>query len=246
MDGVFIRDDALIPGADQFLARLRASALPFLILTNNSFFTPGQLRQRLCSVGLDVAEDELWTSPLATADFVSSQRPRGSAFVIGEESLRRALQDVDYTITDRDPDYVVLGETWTNSFDDIATAARLVSGGARFVATNPEPTGPTTDGSLPGCGAVAALIERASGVAPYVVGKPNSLMLREGLTRLGAHSSSTVMIGDRMDTDIQAGVEVGLETILVLSGASSSDDVESYPFHPSRVVGSVAELVAEL
>jgi 5'-nucleotidase len=246
MDGVLIRDGKMIEGADRFLERLRATNRPFLILTNNSLFSPREVRQQLSSMGLDVSEQQLWTSALATAKFVNTQRPSGSAFVIGKESVHEALRNVDYREDAVHPDYVVLGETQDYSFDEIATAVRLIEAGSHFVATNPEPTGQSPTGPLPGVGALAAMIQSATGVAPYFVGKPNPVMIREGLNILGAHSKTTVMIGDRMDTDIQAGVEAGLGTILVLSGVATLEEVERFPFQPSRIVTSVADLIDEL
>ena len=246
MDGVLIRDGKMIEGADRFLDRLRATSRPFLILTNNSLFTPREVREQLTSMGLDVSEQQLWTSALATAKFVNTQRPMGSAFVIGKESVHEALRDVGYREDDVRPDYVVLGETQDYSFDEIATAVRLIEAGSHFVATNPEPTGQSPTGPLPGVGALAAMIQSATGIAPYFVGKPNPVMIREGLNILGAHSKTTVMIGDRMDTDVQAGVEAGLGTILVLSGVATLEEVEHFPFQPSRIVASVAELIDEL
>jgi NagD protein len=246
MDGVLIRDGAMIPGADKFLDRLRSTGRPYLILTNNSLFSPSEIRLQLSQMGLIVEESHLWTSSLATAKFVQTQRPFGSAFVIGQASLHEAIHDVGYRPDDREPDYVVLGETQDYSFDEMTTAIRLIERGAHFVATNPEPTGQSPQGSLPGCGALAAMIESATGVAPYFVGKPNPVMIREGLDILDAHSKSTIMIGDRMDTDIQAGAEAGLGTILVLSGVARAEDVRRYPFQPSRIVDSVADLIDEL
>lgn len=246
MDGVLIRDGAMIPGADKFLDKLRSTSRPYLILTNNSLFTPREVRLQLASMGLAVQEDQLWTSALATARFVHTQRPFGTAFIIGQTSLHEAIHDVGYREDDRQPDYVVLGETQNYSFDEMTTAVRLVENGSHFVATNPEPTGQSPEGSLPGCGALAAMIQSATGVAPYFVGKPNPVMIREGLNILGAHSKSTVMIGDRMDTDIQAGAEAGLGTILVLSGVTQPLEIDRYPFQPSRIVDSVADLVDEL
>ena len=246
MDGVLIDDDKMIAGADLFLRRLRETDRDLLILTNNSLFTPRELRRHLAARGLVVAEAELWTSALATASFVASQRPGGTAFVIGEASMHEALADVGYRENGTDPDYVVLGETWEYSFDDFATACRLVRAGSHFVSTNPEPTGPTPEGTLPGTGAMAAVIESAAGVAAYVVGKPNSIMIREALSILDATTSTSIMVGDRMETDILAGVDAGLATILVLSGANDADDATRYPFRPSRVVDSVADLIDEL
>jgi NagD protein len=246
MDGVLINDGAMIEGASQFLERLRETGRNFKVLTNNSLFTPRQTRSRLSAMGLDVEVRQIWTSALATAQFVQTQRPHGTAFVIGEASVHEALSDVGYVEDAQNPDYVVLGETWNYSFDDFTTAIRLIAAGSFFVATNPEPTGPTPDGTLPGCGAMSALVERATGVSPYVVGKPNSRMLREAMGTMDAATHATVMIGDRMETDILAGVDAGLETILVLSGANDESDATRYPFRPSRVLNSVADLIDEL
>ena len=190
-------------------------------------------------------EEAIWTSALATARFLEEQRPGGSAFVIGEAGLTTALHDAGYTLTDREPDYVVLGETRTYSFERITRAIRLIADGARFIATNPDPTGPTPDGPLPATGSVAALISRATGVEPYFVGKPNPLMMRSALNALDAHSETTAMIGDRMDTDIVSGLEAGLETILVLTGVTTRDEAERFPYRASRIVDSVADLVEE-
>jgi len=243
MDGVLVHEEHLIPGADKLIDELRTRELQFLVLTNNSIYTPRDLRARLRRTGLDVPETSIWTSALATATFLDSQRPEGSAFVIGEAGLTTALHEIGYVLTDRDPDYVVLGETRTYSFTAITTAIRLVERGARFIATNPDATGPSREGSLPATGSVAALIERATGHAPYFVGKPNPLMMRSALRSMGAHSEATLMIGDRMDTDIRSGLEAGLQTILVLSGISSRETAERFPYRPSRVIDSVADLV---
>jgi NagD protein len=246
MDGVLIVEGRMVDGADRFLQRLRDASATFLVLTNNSLFTPRDLSRQLTALGLDVAEDQLWTSALATARFVQSQRPGGTAFVIGEASMHEALRDVGYGEDAEAPDYVVLAETQEYSFDDFATAIGLIERGSRFVATNHEVNGPGPTGSLPGVGAMAGLIERATGVAPYFVGKPNPVMIREGLAILGAHSSSTIMVGDRMDTDILAGVEAGLETVLVLSGVTGDHEFDGLPYRPTRVVTSVAELALEI
>jgi NagD protein len=246
MDGVLVREEHAIPGADEFLTGLQEREIPFLVLTNNSIYTPRDLAARLRASGLNVPEQSIWTSALATASFLEDQRPAGSAFVVGEAGLTTALHEAGYTLTERSPDYVVLGETRTYSFDRITRAIRLVVGGARFIATNPDTTGPSPDGPLPATGSVAALISRATGVAPYFVGKPNPLMIRSALNTLDAHSESTVMIGDRMDTDIVAGLEAGLETILVLTGVTAMPDTDRHPFRPARIVESVAELVGEL
>jgi NagD protein len=243
MDGVLVHEEHLVPGADELIAELTTNQNPFLVLTNNSIYTPRDLRARLERTGLDVPETSIWTSALATAKFLNSQRPNGSAFVIGEAGLTTALHEVGYVLTDRDPDYVVLGETRTYSFTAITTAIRLIEGGARFIATNPDATGPSLQGPLPATGSVAALIERATGHAPYFVGKPNPLMMRSALNSLGAHSENALMIGDRMDTDIRSGLEAGLRTILVLTGISTREAAERFPYRPSRIIESVAELV---
>jgi NagD protein len=245
MDGVLVREEHAVPGADRFLAQLREHGTPFLLLTNNSIYTQRDLAARLAASGLEVPEESIWTSALATARFLEDQRPGGSAFVIGEAGLTTALHHAGYTLTDRDPDYVVLGETRTYSFERITRAIRLVAGGARFIATNPDTTGPTPDGPLPATGSVAALISRATGIEPYYVGKPNPLMMRSALNALDAHSETTAMIGDRMDTDIVSGLEAGLETILVLTGLTTREDAEAYPYRASRIVDSVANLVED-
>jgi NagD protein len=245
MDGVLVREEHAVPGADRFLASLTEQGTPFLLLTNNSIYTRRDLAARLRASGLDVPEESIWTSALATARFLEDQRPGGSAFVIGEAGLTTALHDAGYTLTDRDPDYVVLGETRTYSFERITRAIRLIAAGARFIATNPDTTGPTPDGPLPATGSVAALISRATGVEPYYVGKPNPLMMRSALNALDAHSETTAMIGDRMDTDIVSGLEAGLETILVLTGLTTREEAEAHPYRASRIVESVADLVEE-
>ncbi len=208
--------------------------------------TRRDLVARLAAAGLEVPEEAIWTSALATARFLEDQRPEGSAFVIGEAGLTTALHDAGYTLTDRDPDYVVLGETRTYSFERITRAIRLVADGARFIATNPDPTGPSNEGPVPATGSVAALISRATGVEPYYVGKPNPLMMRSALNAIDAHSETAAMIGDRMDTDVVSGLEAGMETILVLTGVTSREDAERYPYRASKVVESVADLVGEL
>jgi NagD protein len=246
MDGVLAHEEQVIPGADRFLGRLRELELPFLVLTNNSIYTRRDLSARFRVNGLDVPEQAIWTSALATARFLQEQRPGGSAFVIGEAGLTTALHEAGYTLTDRSPDYVVLGETRTYGFERITHAIRLVVAGARFIATNPDPVGPSTAGPIPATGSIAALISRATDVDPYFVGKPNPLMMRSALNALGAHSESTTMIGDRMETDVVAGLEAGLEAILVLSGVTSRDQADRFPYRPSRVVDSVADLIDEL
>jgi NagD protein len=246
MDGVLVSEQNAIPGAQDFLTRLRELGLPFLVLTNNSIYTQRDLAARLARTGLTVPEQAIWTSALATAQFLNDQRPGGSAFVIGESGLTTALHSVGYTLSERDPDYVVLGETRTYSFERITLAIRLIAAGSRFIATNPDNVGPTPDGLLPATGSVAALVSRATGVDPYYVGKPNPLMMRSALNAIEAHSETTAMIGDRMDTDIVSGLEAGLETILVMTGVTTPGEAERYAYRPSRIVDSVADLIDEL
>jgi NagD protein len=246
MDGVLVHDDNAIPGADRFLARLEELGMGFMVMTNNSTYTPRDLAARLLSSGLRVPEDAIWTSALATARFLRKQRPNGSAFVIGESGLTTALHDAGYVLTERDPDYVVIGETRTYSFERVTRAIRLVASGARFIATNPDPTGPTPDGPVPATGAIAALISRATGVEPYFVGKPNPLMVRSALNALDAHSETAAVIGDRMDTDIKSGLEAGMHTVLVLTGSTAREQVDRFPFRPSQIVESIADLIDDL
>lgn len=243
MDGVLIHEGVPIPGADAFLKRLRDSGKPFLVLTNNSMYTQRDLHARLARMGLDVPVEHIWTSALATAKFLDDQRPGGTGYVIGEAGLTTALHDVGYILTDTDPDFVILGETRTYSFEAMTKAVRLINGGARFIATNPDETGPSAEGALPATGAVAALITKATGVEPYFVGKPNPLMMRAGLNAIGAHSESSAMIGDRMDTDIVSGMEAGMTTYLVLTGLTHATDVDRFPYRPTHVANSIADLV---
>ncbi|WP_058044321.1 HAD-IIA family hydrolase [Streptomyces roseifaciens] len=242
MDGVLVHEGIPIPGADAFLKKLRESGKPFLVLTNNSIYTPRDLHARLARIGLDVPVQNIWTSALATAQFLDDQRPGGTAYVIGEAGLTTALHDIGYVLTDSEPDYVVLGETRTYSFEALTKAIRLINAGARFIATNPDETGPSAEGALPATGSVAALITKATGREPYFVGKPNPLMMRAGLNAIGAHSEDSAMIGDRMDTDILAGLEAGMRTYLVLTGLTRPEEVDRYPFRPSRVADSIADL----
>ncbi len=242
MDGVILRGRTLIPGAAEFVQRLRAKDIPFLILTNNSQYTQRDLQVRLSFMGLEVPPEAIFTSALATAQFLNDQRPEGRAYVIGESGLTTALHDIGYVLTDQEPEYVVLGETTAYSFERITRAIRFVTAGARFIATNPDVMGPGEGGIVPATGAVAALISAATGVKPYFVGKPNPLMMRTALRTINAHSENSVMIGDRMDTDIVAGLESGLRTILVLTGVTTREQVERFPYRPTWIKESVAEI----
>ncbi|GIX49451.1 MAG: acid sugar phosphatase [Candidatus Tectimicrobiota bacterium] len=245
MDGVLVRGNRPIPGAPDFIARLQAAGIPFLVLTNNSFFTPRDHQARLQAMGFDIPAAAIFTSALATAAFLHRQRPHGTAYVVGEAGLTTALHDIGYTLTEHAPEYVVLGETVSFSFERLSTALRLIAAGARFIATNPDVVGPSEHGVVLACGAVAAMIAAATGVKPYFVGKPNPLMMRAALRQLGVHSEDAVMIGDRMDTDIVAGTESGMETVLVLTGVTRREEVDRFPYRPSRIVDSVADLAPE-
>ena len=243
MDGVLVHEEDPIAGGAEFIEALKASGLKYLLITNNSIYTRRDLRARLLGSGIDVPEDHIFTSALATADFLDEQRPGGTAYIVGESGLITAMHDIGYVMTDRNPDYVVLGETRTYSFEAITKAIRLIENGARFIATNPDPSGPSHQGTLPATGSVAALISTATGQKPYFVGKPNPLMMRSALNRIDAHSETTVMVGDRMDTDIVSGLEAGLRTIFVGTGSTSIDDVPRFPYKPTRIVDSVADIV---
>ncbi|TFC03549.1 HAD-IIA family hydrolase [Cryobacterium mannosilyticum] len=244
MDGVLVHENSPLPGAAELIQNWTDAGTPFLVLTNNSIFTPRDLSARLRASGLIVPEERIWTSALATADFLKSQAPGGTAFVIGEVGLTTALHEAGFIMTETNPDYVVVGETRNYSFEAITKAIRLLLAGARFIATNPDATGPSADGPMPATGAIAALISKATGMEPYVVGKPNPMMFRSAMNKIGAHSENTAMIGDRMDTDIVAGIEAGLHTILVMTGISDEAEVRRYPFRPDEIISGVHELVA--
>jgi NagD protein len=243
MDGVLVHEGHVLPGAAELISKWQAEDTPFLVLTNNSIYTPRDLSARLTAGGLNVPEDRIWTSALATAAFLDKQMPKGSAYVIGETGLTQALHDIGYVQTDNNPDYVVLGETRNFNFENLTKAIRLINAGARFIATNPDATGPSAEGPLPATGSVAALITKATGMEPYIVGKPNPMMFRSAMRKIGAHSESTGMIGDRMDTDVVAGIEAGLHTVLVLTGIADDAEIRKYPFRPTEILNSVADLV---
>lgn len=247
MDGVLIRESLMLPGAAEFIAALEKSGTPYLVLTNNSIFTRRDLSARLAGSGLNIPEDRVWTSAVATADFLASQSEGGSAYVIGEAGLTTALHQQGFVMTDTSPEFVVLGETRNYSFSAITQAIRLIQAGAKFIATNPDVSGPSPEGTLPATGAVAALITKATNRKPYFVGKPNPIMIRAGLNRIGAHSETTAFVGDRMDTDMRSGLEAGLQTHLVLSGSTTLDEVNMYPFRPVAIhegIGGVLPLIA--
>ena len=243
MDGVLVRENHEIPGASNLIERWVDTSHRFLVLTNNSIFTPRDLSARLQMSGLTIPEENIWTSALATARFLADQQPGARLFVIGEAGLTTALHEAGFILTDTEPDYVVLGETRTYSFEAITKAVRFIVDGARFICTNPDATGPSKEGPLPATGAVAAMIESASRRKPYVVGKPNPMMFRSALNRIEAHSENTAMIGDRMDTDMVAGMEAGLFTVLVLSGITTRENIDAYPYRPNLVLDSVDDLI---
>ncbi len=243
MDGVLVHEGHAIPGAAELINQWQANGQRFLVLTNNSIYTPRDLSARLQATGLNIPEESIWTSALATAAFLKSQKAQGSAFVIGEAGMTTALHEIGYIQTDVNPDYVVLGETRNFSFENLTKAIRLIVAGARFIATNPDATGPSAEGILPATGSVAALITKATGREPYIVGKPNPMMFRTAMNKISAHSETTGMIGDRMDTDVVAGIESGLHTVLVLTGIADSAEIEKYPFRPNEILNSVADLL---
>ena len=243
MDGVLVHEGRALPGAAEVLKQWKEEGLRFLVLTNNSMYTPRDLAARLKATGLDIPSEAIWTSALATADFLHSQKPKGSAFVLGEAGLTTAMHEVGYIMTDVNPDYVVLGESRNFNFDSLTKAIRLINNGARFIATNPDATGPSAEGVLPATGSVAALITKATGREPYIVGKPNPMMFRSAMNKINAHSESTGMIGDRMDTDIVAGIEAGLHTVLVLTGIADEAEINKYPFRPNEILNSIGDLI---
>lgn len=242
MDGVIYHGNRLLPGVGRFLEWLKSNGKKFLFLTNSSQYTPRELQQKLGRMGLDVDESHFYTSALATARFLNSQAPGCSAFVMGEHGIQNALYDVGITYNDVNPDYVVVGEDRGYSLDSITKAIRLVNAGAKLIGTNYDLTGPTEDGIAPACRALLAPIELATGKQAYYVGKPNPLMMRTGLKLLGVHSEEAAIVGDRMDTDIVAGIESGLDTVLVLSGVTTRSDCLNFPYRPRLILDGVGDI----
>ena len=245
MDGVIYHGNHLLPGVKDFVAWLQEENKSFLFLTNSSERSPRELHQKLLRMGMDVDESHFYTSALATAKFVASQSPGCTAFVIGAPGLFNALYEAGITMNDVNPDYVIVGETSNYNYESILKAVHFVQHGARLIGTNTDLTGPSEYGIIPACRALVAPIELATGHSAYYVGKPNPLMMRTGLKLLGCHSAESVMVGDRMDTDIVAGVETGLDTVLVLSGVTSRDEVDAFPYRPHYVLGGVGEICPE-
>lgn len=242
MDGVIYHGNCILPGVKDFVDWLYKEDKPFLFLTNSSERSPRELRQKLSRMGLDVDESHFYTSALATAKFLAEQAPGCSAYVIGAPGLVNALYDVGITMNDVNPDYVVVGETDSYNYNMIIKAVQLINKGARLVGTNPDMTGPSEMGIIPACQALVAPIALATGKTPYYVGKPNPLMMRTGLKMLNVHSADAVMIGDRMDTDIVAGMESGLMTALVMSGVTSLDNINVFSYRPSIILNGVGDI----
>ncbi len=245
VDGVVCRGNELIPGADRFVDRLREAAFPFVFLTNNSQRTRRDVAARLNSLGIRVEERHIFTCAMATSRFLAAQKPGGTAFVIGEGGLLHALHHNGYTIVDRDPDYVVVGEGRTLSFEMVERATSMVLGGAKLIATNPDNNCPTPGGLRPGCGAVVAMIEAATGCRAFSVGKPSPLIMRAARKELGLDATHTIMIGDTMETDILGGVQMGYPTVLVLSGGAKMPDLVRYAYQPDMIVESLGHATPE-
>ena len=245
MDGVLVNGSTPIPGAKNFIQALLEEERKFLVVTNNALYTTRDLAHLLQVAELDIPEENIYTSAVATAKFLEDQLPEGKAFVIGEVGLTEAIHRIGYVQTPVNPDYVVLGDTTSYSFDQITIAIRLINNGARFIATNPDLTGPGEQGIVPATGAMAALIEAATGKAPLYIGKPNPLMMRSALNHLGVHSEDSYMIGDNMRTDILAGISAGMETVLVMTGVTKQSDVSNFPYRPKYVFDSVGNIKIE-
>ncbi len=246
MDGVINRGSSLIPGSLQFVDRLLHGNFKFLFLTNNSYYTPQQLNRNLCNLGIEVGEDHFYTSAMAVASFLLYQKPGCSAYVIGGKGLLVELEKANITITSDNPDYVIVGETEKYDYAKIIEATLLIGEGARFIATNPDITGPTERGPVPACGALVAPIEKVTGMAPYFLGKPNPAMMYWARKKLGVHSASCFMIGDRMDTDIIAGIESGMTTCLVLSGITTREMAHRFPYQPDYIFKNIGEINPDL
>lgn len=245
MDGVIYRGSRLITGAGKFLERLREGGHKFIFLTNNAEKTPAELQAKMKRLGIDVEVEHFFTAAMATASFLKSQKPGGSAYVIASNGLIQALKDINYRLTDKDPDYVILGTSKGYDYDIICKAVRLVAAGAKLIGTNPDLSGPTEMGLMPACGSLIKPIELTTGAHPYFIGKPSPLMMRMALRFLGTHSAETYMVGDRMDTDIVGGIEAGMQTILVLSGVAKRKDLRRYAYQPKHVYENVGRIPVE-
>lgn len=242
MDGVVYRRTQLLPGVPEFVDWLNREGKQYLFLTNNSTRTPAALREKLAGMGLDVGEEHFFTSAQATADFLSVQAPGARVFVIGEDGLFQALEQAGFILDDTSPDFVIIGETTRYDYAKMSKAVTLVSRGALLIATNSDLRIPVEDGFLPACRTLVAPVELATGKGAYFIGKPNPLMVRSALQRLGIHGREAVMIGDNMETDIRAGVEYGLDTVLVLSGVATRESVAAYPYRPGLILNGVGDI----
>jgi NagD protein len=243
MDGVIYHGNKLLPGVTDFLKWLEESGKKYLFLTNSSERTPKELHEKLKRLGINVGEEHFYTSGLATASFLSNQKPNGSAYIIGDAGLIHALYSVGYTVNNVNPDYVVVGETHSYNFEKIEIALNLVMKGAKLIGTNSDVSGPIEVGITPSTKALIAPIEIASGKKAYYVGKPNPLMMRIALKRLGVKREDAIVIGDRMDTDIRCGLESEIDTLLVLSGITGKDEIDNYPYRPHYVLNGIVDLV---
>src|SRR6185295_6976916 len=243
MDGVLYRGSELIPGADHFIRQLRLRDIPFRLLTNNSQRTRRDVVAKVARLNIEIEEEHVFTSAMATARYLAQQKPRGTAFVIGEGGLLNALHQNGYAVVDHEPDYVVVGEGRTFNLELVEAAVRMILGGAKLIATNLDPSCPTQHGIRPGCGAMVAMLETATGVKAFSVGKPSPVMMRAARKELGLATDETTMIGDTMETDILGGVQLGFHTVLVLSGGTKPDDLPRYAYRPEVVVESLAEYV---
>jgi NagD protein len=243
MDGVLYHGNKLLPGVIEFTEWLIKAEKKFLFLTNASERTPEELRKKLFRLGVRVPSDVFYTSALATAMFLSSQKPRGSAYIIGDAGLINALYNVGYTMNNVDPDYVVMGETRSYSYETIEKAINLVLKGARLIGANPDVTGPGEHGLVPGTKALISPIEMATGRKAYFIGKPNPLMMRNALKKINATREESIVIGDRMDTDIVAGIESDIDTVLVLTGITTQETIDTYPYRPRYILNGIADLV---
>jgi len=246
MDGVLYRGTEVIPGADTFIETIRARDIPFRLLTNNSQRTRRDVAAKLARMGIAVEEEHVFTSAMATARFVAEQKPAGTAFVIGEGGLLTALHQNGYAVVDHEPDFVIVGEGRAFNLELVESAVCMIQGGAKLIATNMDPNCPTKDGLRPGCGALVALLEAATGIKAFSVGKPSPLMMRAARKELGLTTDETIMIGDTMETDILGGVQLGFHTVLVLSGGTRRDDLPRYAYRPEIVVESVEEYTDRL
>ena len=243
MDGVIYHGNKLLPGVKEFVQWLKDENKKFLFLTNSSERSPRELQEKLSRLGIDVDEHVFYTSALATAKFLSTQIPRGSAYVIGDSGLLNALYEVGYTMNNINPDYVVVGETRDYNYEKIGHAINLLLRGAKLIGTNPDLTGPVENGIVPATKALVAPIEMATGRRAYFIGKPNPLIMRHALKKLGVRSEETIIIGDRMDTDIIAGIESEIDTVLVLSGITDKFGLKEFSYKPHFILNGVGDIV---